>query len=81
MSSIKEIDQQRYLEAFEVLPPALWVSYGFLQGEACDHRKCKVTGQVAPTFAAFFTYYGKFYECDPMTTPEFRRFDLDTLPR
>jgi hypothetical protein len=78
---IKEITQKRYLEALEILPPILWTSYGFLQGEAHDHRKCRVTGQTAPTFAAFFTFYRKFFEADPMTMAEFRRFDLDQLPR
>jgi len=78
--AIKEVTQKRYLEAFELLPPAVWVSFGFLMGEAHDHRRCSITGQTAPTFAAFFAHNDKFYEGDPMTTAEFRAFDVDTLP-
>jgi hypothetical protein len=77
---IKEVTEARFDEMLGVLPPALHLSKGFLVGEPHDHRKCKVTGQTAPTFAAFFTHRGKFFESDPMTFAEFRRFDPETLP-
>jgi hypothetical protein len=35
---------------------------------------------VLPTYSAFFFAYGKFYESDPMTAPEFKAFKVEDLP-
>ena len=77
---IKEITAERYNEALEILPPALWLANRFLVGEPADHRRCKITMKVLPTYSAFFFAYGKYYESDPMTVPEFRAFKVEDLP-
>jgi hypothetical protein len=78
--AIKEIDEKRYDEALQILPPRLWLANRFLMGEAADHRICKVTGKTATTYSAFFAAFGRFYESDPMTEAEFRRFNINDLP-
>ena len=77
---IKECSEERYDEMLGVLPPALWLSYGFLVGEPTTHRKCKVTGNIMPTYAAFFNAYGRYFEGKNMTAAEFKKFDITTLP-
>ena len=77
---IREITAERYNEALEILPPALWLANRFLMGEPADHRRCKITNNVLPTYSAFFFAYGKFYESDPMTVPEFKAFKVEDLP-
>jgi hypothetical protein len=76
---MKECSEERYDEMLGVLPPALWLSKGFLVGEPFDHRTCKVTKVVRASYAAFFQHKGKFYEGGNMTMPEFRAFDLSVL--
>lgn len=76
---INEVSEERYDEMLGILPPALHLGYGFLVGEPSSHRRCTVTGQIAPDFAAFFSHKGKFYESDPLTFAEFRAFDVNTL--
>jgi hypothetical protein len=49
-------------------------------GEPADHRRCTITKKVLPTYSAFFFAYGKYYENDPMTVPEFRAFKVEDLP-
>jgi hypothetical protein len=78
--AIKECTEARYDEMLGILPPALWVGKGFLVGEPYDHRKCKITGKVSPTYSAFFHAFGRFFEGDPMTTAEFVNFDVNDLP-
>ena len=77
---IKETTAERYNEALEILPPALWLANRFLMGEPADHRRCTITKKVLPTYSAFFFAYGKYYESDPMTVPEFRAFKVEDLP-
>jgi hypothetical protein len=50
---MKECSEERYDEMLGVLPPALWLSKGFLVGEPFDHRKCKVTNVVRASYAFF----------------------------
>lgn len=77
-----ETTEARHDEMLGVLPPALWLPYGFLVGEPTDHRTCKVTGQVAPTFAAFVSYDGRYYESsESLTVAEFRAFKVTDLPQ
>lgn len=76
----KEITEERYMEALEVLPPAVWLSKGFLLGEPETHRKCHVCGAYCPAFAPFISHGGKFYEgLQNMTPLEFRAFDVGDL--
>jgi hypothetical protein len=77
---IKECSAERYDEMLGILPPALWLANRFLVGEPADHRRCKITKKVLPTYSAFFFAYGKYYESDPMTVPEFRAFKVEDLP-
>ena len=77
---IREITAERYNEALEILPPALWLANRFLVGEPADHRRCKITNKMLPTYSAFFFAYGKFYQSDAMTVPEFRAFKVEDLP-
>jgi hypothetical protein len=77
---IKEIDERRYNEALEILPPALWLANRFLLGEPADHRRCAITKKVMPTYSAFFFAYGRYFESDPMTMAEFRAFKDEDLP-
>ena len=51
---MQECSEERYDEMLGVLPPALWLSKGFLVGEPFDHRTCKVTNVVRASYAAFF---------------------------
>jgi hypothetical protein len=77
---IKECSAERYDEMLGILPPALWLANRFLVGEPADHRRCKITKKVLPTYSAFFFAYGRYYESDPMTVPEFRAFKVEDLP-
>jgi hypothetical protein len=77
---IKECSEARYDEMLGILPPALRLGKGFLVGEPHDHRRCKITNQVMPTYTAFFNAFGKFYEGDPMTVKEFEAFKVENLP-
>jgi hypothetical protein len=75
-TAFKEVDKARYDEMLGVLPPALWVDKGFLVGEPFDHRRCKVTGRLTASYAAFIRYRGKYYESEgAMTAAEFKAFD------
>jgi hypothetical protein len=78
--AIKDCSEERYDEILGVLPPTVWVGKGFLVGEPHDHRKCTITGEIAPTYAAFFAAFGKYHEGDPMTVAEFVHFDVKDLP-
>ena len=49
-------------------------------GEPHDHRKCKITGKITPTFAAFFAAFGRYCEVNPMIVVEFVHFDVKDLP-
>jgi hypothetical protein len=75
----KEVSEERYDEALGVLPPAMWVSKGFLLGEPHDHRLCRITNRIKPTYAAFISAHGRYWEGDPMTTNEFVAFDVNDL--
>jgi hypothetical protein len=78
--AIKEVSAERYNEALEILPPALWLANRFLLGEPASHRKCKITKKTMPTYSAFFFAFGRYYESDPMTVAEFRAFKEKDLP-
>jgi hypothetical protein len=78
--AIKECSEERYDEMLGILPPTVWVGKGFLVGEPHDHRKCKITGKITPTFAAFFATFGRYCEGNPMIVVEFVHFDVKDLP-
>jgi len=77
---MQECSEERYDEMLGILPPALWLSKGFLVGEPFDHRSCTATKVVRASYAAFFQHKGKFYEAGNMTVPEFKAFDVESLP-
>ena len=60
--AIKEVTEKRYDEMLTILPPRIWLGYGFLVGEPIRDRICTVTGNRSPTYALFFTAFGRFYE-------------------
>jgi hypothetical protein len=75
----KECTEERFDEMLGCVPP-IWGRQGFLVGEPFDHRRCKVSGNFVPTYAAFLRVGGKFYEStEPMTEREFANFDRGTL--
>ena len=77
---INECTEKRYDFMLGIVPPRLQLGKGFLVGEPVDHRRCKITGNIAPTYVAFFHAFDKFYEGDPMTVEEFEAFKIDDLP-
>lgn len=71
----KKVTEERYDEMLGVLPPALWLSYGFLVGEAMDHNS---NGQ--PTFSAFVNKGEDFFElAEPMTMAEFKALNVSEI--
>jgi hypothetical protein len=78
--AIKECSEERSDRTSGILPPTVWVGKGFLVGESHDHRKCKITGKIAPTYAAFSAAFSKYYEGQPITVAEFVHFDVKDLP-
>jgi hypothetical protein len=78
--AIKECSDERYDKMLGVCRQPFGSGKGFLVGEPHDHRKCTITGKIAPTYAAFFAAFGKYYEGDPMTVVEFVHFDVKDLP-
>ncbi len=78
--TIVECSAKRYDQMLGMSSPTLWLEYGFLVGVSHGRRKCMVTGRVLSTYAAFFYGFGRYYEGDPMTLPEFRAFRRDDLP-
>jgi hypothetical protein len=77
----KECTEERYDEMLGILPPAHWTGKGFLVGEPSSHRKCKVTGEFPPTYAAFIFAFRRFCEStEAMTIPEFDTYDVNDLP-
>lgn len=72
----KEITEAEYMQALEVLPPAVWLKKGFLLGEPETHRKCNVCHHYCPAFAPYISENGKYYTGANMTALEFRNFNL-----
>src|SRR5262249_50225013 len=52
--AINECSEERYDQMLGIRPPTLWLEYGFLVGDPHGHRECVLSGQVLPTYAAFF---------------------------
>ena len=65
------VDDHRYRQMLEVLPPIDWTNGGFLVGEPADH--CVSTGQ--PRYTAYRHNTGQAYESSrPITRREWREF-------
>jgi hypothetical protein len=75
---IKECSAERYDEMLSVLPPALWLANHW---RAYHTQKVQGNRKVMPTYAAFFFAFRRYCEGDDMTIPEFRRFDINSLPQ
>lgn len=70
----EEVSAERYDEMLGVLPPEIMTGLGFLVGEPSTHRRCTISGNVAPDFQAFARVAGRYYgarQC--MTIAEFKR--------
>ena len=66
-----ETTEEIYHHILEVLPPACWISGGFLVGEPADHH----AGNGQPRFDAFRAIGGKHFAANrPMTIREFKSF-------
>lgn len=78
-----EVDQARYWEMLEILPPAYMDGKGFLVGEPFTHRRCEVSKiDNQPTFAPFIEHAGKFYEGEQaMTIREYKALDVQNVVR
>ena len=71
----KQVDEKRYDEMLNALPPYCFTHQGFLVGEPMRDKKCGVTGKLIAAYTAFCYHNMRFYEADdPMTPPEFRAF-------
>jgi hypothetical protein len=72
-----EVDEARYDEMLNILPPAIWIEYGFMVGEPWDHGP-----DGRPRFPTFVKLRGHYYEATlPMTVGEFKALDLSTVGR
>ena len=68
------VSEERYYEMLGVLPPEYRSGNGFLVGEPSDHRRCEISGDIKPRFAAF-THDNEenFFEAErPLTIAEFK---------
>jgi hypothetical protein len=73
-----EVDEARYDEMLNILPPVIFGADGFLVGEAWDHDPIRGL----PRFAAFVRADGKYWEATlPMSAADFRVLDLRTMER
>jgi hypothetical protein len=80
MNTFKQVSDARYDEMLGVVPPALWISHGFLVGEPENHRTCTINKRICSTFAAFVQHDGKYFESlEAMTVAEFRAVDPHTM--
>lgn len=77
--SWKRCTAERYEEMLGVLPPRTMTGLGFLVGEPSSHRRCTVSGQVLPDWAAFVQLGGNYYEGPCLTLPEWRNLDADAI--
>ena len=77
----KEVTEERYYEMLDLLPPAIFLYYGFLVGEPWTERQCsRRTHLTLPAFQPFVFRDGRYYEGDaPLTVPEFKFLDLSTV--
>lgn len=71
----KQIDNSRYDEMCDVMPPIAHTSSGFLMGEPMDHN-----AEGRAMYMAFVAVNGKRYECsEPLTVAQFRAVNLATV--
>lgn len=67
-----ETTEEKYAYGLEVLPPEMIAGPDFLVGEPVTHRRCAVSGNIAPTFEGYIIRDGKFWVTDePVTRNEF----------
>jgi hypothetical protein len=72
--------EDRFHDMLGQLPPEAYGHGGFLVGEPCTHRTCRVTGTVRPTFSPFIRIGEVAYEgTRSLTVPEFRALDLSAV--
>jgi hypothetical protein len=72
-----EVDESRYDEMLNIMPPLLWqIHRGFLVSEAWDHDF-----EGRSRYPAFVRLRGRYYEATlPMTVQEFTELDVNTIP-
>ena len=74
-----EITEEQYLDALDILPPAIVTPHGFLQGEPFDFRTCRITRKFRATYSAYVEYKNKFYSGGNLTVAEFEAFKPEDL--
>ena len=69
-----EITQTEYMDALEVLPPALKLNHGFLLDEPTIYKEGH------PCYSPYLSICGHYYAAsEPMTNREFRALRIDEL--
>lgn len=71
----KACSEERFDEALGSLPPAIMRGSprGFLVGEAYNHRRCTVSGEVTASYRPYVQFDGFSYEAQhAMTVSEFK---------
>lgn len=76
----REVSEADYFDALEVLPPALYMPFGFLQGEPNDYRICTARGTHSAEYAAYVRVGDQCYGGRFLTIAEFQSTRL-TLPQ
>lgn len=79
MTTWKRCTEARYDEMLGCLPPRVMTGRGFLVGEPFNHRRCKETGHMLPTYEAFVQINGVYFEGPTMTMPEWRALEADKM--
>lgn len=72
--------QKIYDDALGALPPEVYGTHGFLLGEPITHRRCRISGEYAPTFEAHCLIRGQFYvSADSVTVKEFEQLTVNDV--
>jgi hypothetical protein len=74
-----QCSEARYYEMLGVVPPRTMTGLGFLVGEPSSYRRCRVTGDILPDWAAFVQHRGQYYEGPNLTMPEWRALELESV--
>lgn len=72
MISFKEVDEARFYEMLEILPPHCQSSAGFLVGEPWTHRLCTISGATRAAYSALIHLGDRYFESTAaVTAPEY----------
>ena len=74
MTKFVETTEEKYDYGLNVLPPEMMAGPDFLVGEPVTHRRCEVSGNIAPTFEGYIVRGNKFYVTEGSVTR--KEFDV-----